>query len=55
MVLVDLRPKGLTGDITEVSLSTLALPVTKTDPFDPQPPMVTLDQVRNTCRYHPRL
>ncbi len=42
LVLVDLRPKGLTGNITEVSLENAGITCNKNGvPFDPQPPMVT--------------
>ena len=42
LVLVDLRPKGLTGNITEVSLEHAGVTCNKNGvPFDPQPPMVT--------------
>ena len=42
LLLVDLRPKGLTGDITEVSLEHAGITCNKNGiPFDPQPPMVT--------------
>ena len=42
VVLVDLRPKGLTGNITEVSLEHAGVTCNKNGvPFDPQPPMVT--------------
>ena len=42
LVLVDLRPKGLTGDITEVSLENAGVTCNKNGvPFDPEKPMVT--------------
>jgi glycine hydroxymethyltransferase len=42
LVLVDLRPKGLTGDITEVSLENAGITCNKNGvPFDPEKPMVT--------------
>ena len=42
LVLVDLRPKGLTGNISEVSLEHAGITCNKNGvPFDPQPPMVT--------------
>ena len=42
LALVDLRPKGLTGDIAEVSLEHAGITCNKNGiPFDPQPPMVT--------------
>ena len=42
VALVDLRPKGLTGNITEVSLENAGITCNKNGiPFDPQPPMVT--------------
>ena len=42
LVLVDLRPKGLTGKQTEESLERAGLTCNKNAiPFDPQPPMVT--------------
>ena len=42
LVLVDLRPKGLTGNISEVSLEQAGITCNKNGvPFDPQPPMVT--------------
>jgi len=42
VVLVDLRPKGLPGNITEVSPAHPGVPCNKNGvPFDPQPPMVT--------------
>ena len=42
LVLVDLRPKGLTGNISEVSLESAGITCNKNGvPFDPQPPMVT--------------
>ncbi|MEM7679898.1 MAG: serine hydroxymethyltransferase [Pseudomonadota bacterium] len=42
IVLVDLRPKGLTGDITEKALENAGMTCNKNAvPFDPEPPMVT--------------
>jgi glycine hydroxymethyltransferase len=42
LVLVDLRPKGLTGDITEISLENAGITCNKNGvPFDPEKPMVT--------------
>ena len=42
LVLVDLRPKGLTGNITEVSLEAAGITCNKNGvPFDPQSPFVT--------------
>ncbi|MDA9639887.1 serine hydroxymethyltransferase [SAR116 cluster bacterium] len=42
LVLVDLRPKGLTGDNSEVSLENAGVTCNKNGvPFDPQPPMIT--------------
>ena len=42
MVLVDLRPKGLTGDISELALEHAGLSCNKNSvPFDPEKPMVT--------------
>ena len=42
LVLVDLRPKGLTGDITEVALENAGITCNKNGvPFDPEKPMVT--------------
>ncbi len=42
LVLVDLRPKGLTGNISEISLENAGITCNKNGvPFDPQPPMVT--------------
>ncbi len=42
LVLVDLRPKGLTGDIAEAALERAGLTCNKNAiPFDPQPPMTT--------------
>ena len=42
LVLVDLRPNGLTGNISEVSLENAGITCNKNGvPFDPQPPMVT--------------
>ena len=42
VVLVDLRPKGLTGNITELSLENAGVTCNKNGiPFDPQPPTVT--------------
>jgi glycine hydroxymethyltransferase len=42
IVLVDLRPKGLTGNISEVSLERAAITCNKNGvPFDPEKPMVT--------------
>jgi glycine hydroxymethyltransferase len=42
LVLVDLRPKGLTGKQTEESMERAGLTCNKNAiPFDPQPPMVT--------------
>ncbi len=42
IVLVDLRPKDITGNIAEVSLEHAGLTCNKNAiPFDPQPPMVT--------------
>jgi glycine hydroxymethyltransferase len=42
IVLVDLRPKGLTGDITEEALERAGITCNKNAvPFDPAPPMVT--------------
>lgn len=42
LLLVDLRPKGLTGNITEVSLENAGITCNKNGiPFDPEKPMVT--------------
>ena len=42
LVLVDLRPKGLTGDISEVSLENAGITCNKNGvPFDPEKPVVT--------------
>ena len=42
IVLVDLRPKGVTGDVTEESLERAGMTCNKNSvPFDPAPPMVT--------------
>jgi glycine hydroxymethyltransferase len=42
VVLVDLRPKGLTGNVTEISLEHAGITCNKNGiPFDPQPPTVT--------------
>ena len=42
IVLVDLRPKGLTGNITENALERAGMTCNKNAvPFDPEPPMVT--------------
>ena len=42
LVLVDLRPKDLTGDITEISLENAGITCNKNGvPFDPEKPMVT--------------
>jgi len=42
LTLVDLRPKGLTGNITEVSLEHAGITCNKNGiPFDPQPPTIT--------------
>ena len=42
LVLVDLRPKGLTGNITETSLERAGITCNKNGvPFDPEKPMVT--------------
>lgn len=42
IVLVDLRPKNVTGDIAEVSLENAGITCNKNAvPFDPQPPKVT--------------
>ncbi|MEK9532356.1 MAG: serine hydroxymethyltransferase [Alphaproteobacteria bacterium] len=42
LLLVDLRPKGLTGNITEVSLEAAGITCNKNGvPFDPEKPMVT--------------
>lgn len=42
VVLVDLRPKGLTGNVTEISLENAGITCNKNGiPFDPQPPTVT--------------
>ena len=42
LLLVDLRPKGLTGNVTEVSLERAGVTCNKNGvPFDPQPPTVT--------------
>ena len=42
VVLVDLRPKGLTGNVTELSLEHAGITCNKNGiPFDPQPPTVT--------------
>jgi len=42
VVLVDLRPKGLTGNVTEVSLENAGITCNKNGiPFDPQPPTIT--------------
>ena len=42
IVLVDLRPKGLTGNVTEEALERAGMTCNKNAvPFDPEPPMVT--------------
>ena len=42
LMLVDLRPKSLTGDITEIALERASLTCNKNGiPFDPEKPMVT--------------
>ena len=42
VVLVDLRPKGLTGNLTELSLENAGITCNKNGiPFDPEPPTVT--------------
>jgi glycine hydroxymethyltransferase len=42
VVLVDLRPKGLTGNVTELSLENAGVTCNKNGiPFDPQPPTIT--------------
>ena len=42
LVLVDLRPKGLTGDIAEISLENAGITCNKNGvPFDPEKPMIT--------------
>ena len=42
VVLVDLQPKGLTGNLTELSLEKAGITCNKNGiPFDPQPPTVT--------------
>lgn len=42
IVLVDLRPKGLTGNVTEKALENAGMTCNKNAvPFDPEPPMVT--------------
>lgn len=42
IVLVDLRPKGLTGDVTEAALERAGMTCNKNSvPFDPEKPMVT--------------
>jgi glycine hydroxymethyltransferase len=42
VVLVDLRPKGLTGNVAELSLEHAGITCNKNGiPFDPQPPTVT--------------
>ena len=42
LVLVDLRPKGLTGDISEIALENSGITCNKNGvPFDPEKPMVT--------------
>ena len=42
VLLVDLRPKGLTGDITEQALERAGMTCNKNAvPYDPEPPMVT--------------
>lgn len=42
IVLLDLRPKGLTGNITEKALENAGMTCNKNAvPFDPEPPMVT--------------
>ena len=42
VVLVDLRPKGLTGNISEVALENAGITCNKNGvPFDPEKPMVT--------------
>ena len=42
LILVDLRPKGLTGDIVEVALERAAITCNKNGvPFDPEKPTVT--------------
>ena len=49
LVLVDLRPKGLTGDITETSLERAGITCNKNGvPFDPEKPMVTSGAVSYT-------
>src|SRR5690606_35958244 len=42
MVLLDLTPKGVTGDVAEVSLERAHLTTNKNAiPYDPQPPKIT--------------
>ena len=42
LVLVDLRPKGVTGDIAETSLERANITCNKNGvPFDPEKPMIT--------------
>ncbi len=42
LVLLDLRPKGLTGDVAEAAMERAFITANKNGvPFDPQPPMVT--------------
>ena len=42
LLLVDLRPKGLTGNIAEVSLEAAGITCNKNGvPFDPEKPMIT--------------
>jgi len=42
VVLVDLRPKGLTGNVAELSLENAGITCNKNGiPFDPQPPTIT--------------
>ncbi|MBE8220738.1 MAG: serine hydroxymethyltransferase [Alphaproteobacteria bacterium] len=42
LVLLDLRPKNLTGDIAEVTLENVGMTCNKNGiPFDPQPPTIT--------------
>ena len=42
LLLVDLRPKGLTGNIAEISLEAAGITCNKNGvPFDPEKPMIT--------------
>ena len=57
LMLVDLRPKGVTGKDTETALGRANITCNKNGvPFDPQPPADHLGRPpRHPRRHHPRL